>query len=286
MQNLQTIWERPVYLSEVQPPLTNQAIQETEIAIGYRLPVAYTKLLETQNGGSIRCALEHLPCHLAIFGIGPNEESITNNFYLKFIPEGLIPFDGDGDFCLCMDYRNNPDNPAITALHGSCDEQVFYVEREQPIAGSFKEYLDMLEVHTKDTAVFETDMGIKAAISVISTIAQKEFRSADIYGGIIRYVSQVHFGDGCLTIEVYNNIVPKHYTYRDATEKEYERDPVRIRKVVMDKNYPQEYALVHPEVPAEFILLHLPCHCKEVPGFIEKMRAAGHVVRRLKEYFD
>jgi|GEM_PF-3652990 len=195
MQNLQTIWERPVYLSEVQPPLTNQAIQETEIAIGYRLPVAYTKLLETQNGGSIRCALEHLPCHLAIFGIGPNEESITNNFYLKFIPEGLIPFDGDGDFCLCMDYRNNPDNPAITALHGSCDEQVFYVEREQPIAGSFKEYLDLLEVHTKDTAVFETDMGTKLPFRLYQLLHKKSFDQQIYTGGLsvmsVRYILEM-----------------------------------------------------------------------------------------------
>jgi len=286
MKNLSTIWERPVYLPNVQPTLTERAILETEMQIGYKLPVEFTNLLKTQNGGTTRCTLEHLPNHISIFGIGPNKESISNNIFQKWTPEGLIPFDGDCDFCLCMDYRENTNTPAITALHGKWNEDIFYTLEEQAIAENFNDYLSMLEVHASDTLVFETEMSIREAKAVISRVIQRKIRPASTMGGVVYYTTDLRNAKDYFSIDIYNNIVPKYYTLRDATQEEYQRDPLERKFEVIDKNYPNEFALRHPEVPAEFILLDFPVVSNVRLTFLEKMRKAGYTVRPLKHYLD
>ena len=116
MENVNNIWERPITLSAVQPKLTPEMIQTAESQLGYRLPAAYIELMYLQNGGGLRCAYTKDNSNYKIMGIGPNEDSITNNEFLPKVPKGLIPFDGVCEFVLCFDYRTDPDNPSIVQI--------------------------------------------------------------------------------------------------------------------------------------------------------------------------
>jgi hypothetical protein len=141
----QNIWQVPVYLPYLQPDLTEEAIAEAERKLGVRLPEAFLALLGEQNGGYIRYTLVDLPHH-QIYGIGPHFPSLTE-FYWNDDPEhelhGLIPFDGDGHWHLCLDYRRDSENPAVSYIDAECDE-------EKEIAQSFADYLNLLRVDVED----------------------------------------------------------------------------------------------------------------------------------------
>ncbi|WP_052573096.1 SMI1/KNR4 family protein [Haloferula sp. BvORR071] len=136
------IWGVPAYLPYVQPELTDEAIAEVERKIGYRLPEAYLALLRVQNGGYIRLGLPD-QVHDVIAGIGPHYPALEApdwdevREYVSFPLDGLVPFDGDGHWHLCLDYRENPDSPKVTLADVECDH-------ETPIADSFEEYLSLL----------------------------------------------------------------------------------------------------------------------------------------------
>src|SRR4051812_21428575 len=104
------IWRVPAYLPFLQPPLTDAAVAAAEEKIGHKLPSVYIELLRKQNGGYIRYALPEGVHHL-IAGIGPNFPSLTefdlseHQAEVTFPLEGLVPFDGDGHWYFCLDYR-------------------------------------------------------------------------------------------------------------------------------------------------------------------------------------
>ena len=157
--DLTTIWERPKYLPYVQPALTDDIILAAESKIGYRLPKEYIELLKMQNGGYIRFTLKDTS-HSQIYGIGQYYPSITSfewlNDYegtLSFKLEGLFPFDGDGHWSICLDYRKNKTEPEITSIDTESDF-------EKPIAKSFKEYLSILEIETNDEFVIDNVLSI------------------------------------------------------------------------------------------------------------------------------
>ncbi len=137
-----TIWEVPTYLPYLQPPLTDSAVAAAEASIGYKLPREYLGLLRVQNGGYIRFELPDIAHHL-IAGIGPHYPSLAKfdweevQEYVSFPLKGLVPFDGDGHWHLCLDYRVNPAQPTITYADVECDT-------ESPVAGSFRDYLALL----------------------------------------------------------------------------------------------------------------------------------------------
>ncbi len=162
----ETIWQVPAYLPYVQPALTDEAVAAAEAKIGYRLPSEYLELLRVQNGGYIRFGLpEHL--HDKISGIGPHFPSLTDfdweetQQYVSYPLQGLVPFDGDGHWHMCLDYRKDPAAPVITYA------DVEY-ETEEQIAGSFQEYLSLLRLAVGDEYVVErvADIeGLKAELS-------------------------------------------------------------------------------------------------------------------------
>lgn len=162
----QNIWQVPAYLPYLQPPLTAKAIAAAEKRIGGKLPAAYLALLRVQNGGYIRFGLpDRLNDRIA--GIGPNFPSLTNINWtdaqemVSYPLEGLFPFDGDGHWNLCLDYRKNKRTPTITYADVECDHQ-------EPIAKSFTDYLKLLEFKVDDEFVIEgvTDIeGLKSSLA-------------------------------------------------------------------------------------------------------------------------
>lgn len=138
------IWSVPAYLPYLQPPLTAAMVAEAEDRIGRKLPAEYLALLETQNGGYIRFGLDE-KAHDFIRGIGPNRPNIADFAWdpegrdnVSFPLDGLVPFDGDGHWYICFDYRSDADAAGITYVDVECDGQ-------ERVAGSFAGYLDALE---------------------------------------------------------------------------------------------------------------------------------------------
>jgi hypothetical protein len=175
--NLKKIWRVPKYLPYVQPTLTDEIIDQAEKQIGYRLPSKYLELLKIQNGGYIRYTIKDT-CHAEIYGIGPYYPSLTDYTYLSeyddlsFQLEGLIPFDGDGHWFLCFDYRENKTEPQITYIDTECDTQ-------EVIANSFKEYLYLLYMDVEDEYRIETFSPIKEILAEISVIINVTFNEPD-----------------------------------------------------------------------------------------------------------
>ena len=149
----ENIWQVPAYLPYVQPPLTDAAVSRAEEKIGSKLPTDYLNLLKKQNGGYIRFSLPDR-VHDMIAGIGPHFPSLTDfdweesQEYVSFPLKGLVPFDGDGHWHLCLDYRKHKTSPTVTYGDVECD-------RESAIAASFADYLANLEIDVGEDYVVE-----------------------------------------------------------------------------------------------------------------------------------
>lgn len=156
----------PVYLPYLQPMLTQNLIQEAETKIGHKLPSEYLYLLEKQNGGYIRYSLKEIT-HNLIKGIGPNFPGLTDfdweddQDFVSFQLNGLIPFDGDGHWHLCFDYRKLSDNPEITYIDIECN-------KERKIASSFSDYLGLLELDTTNLYVIEDIIDITSSLNKLA----------------------------------------------------------------------------------------------------------------------
>lgn len=158
-QALGFYFQVPACLDVVQPILTHAAVRAAEVQLGVKLPEAYLKLLEKQNGGYLRATFPATYSRM-LRGIGPSAHSITceearfrpkNQVAGSWAPkqaESLIPFDGDGDWEMCFDYRRHGPNaePEVTLVDVECEE-------EEPLAASFNAFLlglvDSLETSTR-----------------------------------------------------------------------------------------------------------------------------------------
>lgn len=162
------IWEVPAYLPYLQPPLTDDVLAAAERELGFRLPSEFVALLRIQNGGYIRCSLPD-SVHDTIAGIGPNFPSLTDfdwdecQEFVSFPLHGLVPFDGDGHWHLCLDYRRNSLSPAVTHVDIECDYQI-------TIAPSFSNYLTLLQLETDGKYVLENVSDIEPIKSQLGGI--------------------------------------------------------------------------------------------------------------------
>lgn len=150
-------WDVPAFLDYVQPKLTAKAVQEAESQLGVQLPEKYLDLLKQQNGGYLRGSWPDSVSRV-LSGIGPRFPSITRDdgwwrpknaepeMWAPPQPDLLIPFDGDGHWDMCFDYRKHGPRrePTITFVDCEC-------ERETPITESFVDYLAGL-VEEEETA--------------------------------------------------------------------------------------------------------------------------------------
>ena len=152
-------WDVPAFLDYVQPPLTDAVIAAAEKQLGVRLPATYLALLREQNGGYLRASWPGSVSR-TLFGIGPGFASITRDgawwrpknasegAWAPAAPDLLIPFDGDGHWDVCFDYRAHgvSHEPAVTFVDNEC-------EREETIAESFAEYLARFVDEEAETAI-------------------------------------------------------------------------------------------------------------------------------------
>jgi hypothetical protein len=174
-----TIWQVPAYLPYLQPPLTDRAIASAEKAIGHKLPDEFLNLLRKQNGGYIRYSLPEM-VHDSIAGIGPHYPSLTRFDWeeaqevVSFPLQGLVPFDGDGHWHLCLDYRDNSRVPAVTYADIECDQQ-------ERIADSFAEYLAMLKLDVGDNYVLVGVADIEAVKADLSKALAVVFDPPDTW---------------------------------------------------------------------------------------------------------
>jgi hypothetical protein len=172
-----TIWRVPAYLPYLQPPLTAETVASAEKEIGYKLPTEYLGLLKKQNGGYIRFSLPDM-VHDSIAGIGPHYPSLTGfdwddcQEYVSFPLQGLVPFDGDGHWYICLDYRENTATPSVTYVDIECD-------RQSSIADSFVAYLAMLQIDVGDEYVLEAVSDIEAVKSHLSSALSITFDPPD-----------------------------------------------------------------------------------------------------------
>ncbi len=176
---INTLWQVPKYLPYVQPNLTNDIIANAEKKIGYKLPTEYIDILKIQNGGYIRFRLPET-LNEKIYGIGPYFPSLTEFDWtdyagtVGFELTGLVPFDGDGHWYLCLDYRHNNTQPGITYINIESDY-------EKPIAKTFQEYLKLLEIDVDNEFVIATDFPIEKLVMKISSIANIQFEEPDSF---------------------------------------------------------------------------------------------------------
>lgn len=152
------LWRAPAFLPHVQPALTATAVRDAERYLGVTLPSAYLSMLAHQNGGYLRATWPELP-HRSLDGIGPAFPSLTvddawwrtpdadDDMWVPPGPALLIPFDGEGHWNLCLDYRTHGPRaePAVTYVDVDAEE-------ETPVADSVDAFLDGLVDDLETTA--------------------------------------------------------------------------------------------------------------------------------------
>jgi len=267
----ETIWQVPAYLPYLQPPLTNQVIEAAEGQLGHKLPGEYLNLLEKQNGGYIRFSLPKLP-HNVIAGIGPNFPSLTGfdweecRDYVSVPLDGLVPFDGDGHWHLCLDYRRNQQTPSITYVDIESD-------RELAIADSFGSYLCLLSVSDEDEYVVDDTARFEQLKARLSSSLGAAFEPPDTWAhGYPTHRARLGTESGPEWIWISPNSVPRSFVRPN--------DP-RYGEL---KDLLPGYGLRFPEVPPEAYLLSATEGVRT--RVLEVCRSIQPVVRPLREYLN
>lgn len=187
-----SIWKVPAYLPYLQPTLNSIMIEQAQKHLGVALPAAYLDLLRLQNGGYLRQCLPEI-YHEVINGIGPHYPNLVSQYdgFCDVLEEisahakpgewlvadfrSLIPFDGDGHWFLCLDYRS----------HGKSGEpQVTFVdienEQEQVVATSFAAFLSALKPELIANGVAILDgLSLEAVVTRLDAAFGKTFDNLD-----------------------------------------------------------------------------------------------------------
>ena len=267
-KNLKDIWSTPKYLPYVQPALTEKVIKEAETKMGYKLPKEYLELLTIQNGGYIRYTIEDTP-HSQISGIGPYYPSITNFEWLKeyeglsYEIDGLFPFDGDGHWNICLDYRKNKMEPEVTYI----DTEIDF---EKPIAKNFKEYIDKLIIETENEYVIETNASIEETLKLISTVISSEFGQPDLFAHGYPIYSN-NYKDNWIWISP--NKVPSGFIRQGEDRYEELKGQMEFQ------------SLRFPELKDNFILITFS-DTEQKEELISRLTDKELIVKELKEYLN
>ncbi len=94
--------------------------------------------------------------------------------YVSYPLAGLVPFDGDGHWHLCLDYRKNKSAPSVAYVDIECDH-------ETPIAPSFPEYLSLLRVEVEDELVVHSVADIESVKQLLSSQLGADFDPTDTW---------------------------------------------------------------------------------------------------------
>lgn len=265
----QTIWQVPVYLPYLQPDLTQESISGAECKIGHPLPPSLISLLREQNGGYIRYSLEDLP-HEQIYGIGSNYPSLIDfdweevQEYVSFPLTGLVPFDGDGHWHLCLDYRSDSNVPAVSYIDIECDN-------EQEIAKSFDEYLDLLKVDVEETDfVLPSVDDLEATLLVLGSEMGAPFKPLGSWAHGYPQHRAPGPGNKPEWIWVSPNLVPRGFVRDDDARYEELHDRL-----------PGE-GLRYPELPSSSVLVSVTEGLRAT--LLSACRARSIDIRPLSEY--
>lgn len=265
------IWAVPAYLPHIQPELTDGAVTEAEEAIGFKLPSEYLELLRIQNGGYIRLTLPE-SVHDTIAGIGQHFPSLTDfdweecQEYVSYPLAGLIPFDGDGHWHLCLDYRKNKSVPSITYVDVECDSQT-------PIASSFQQYLSLLELDVEDELVVFSVGEIELVKSQLSSLLEAKFEPTDDWAhGYPEHSAALGSNTDPQWLWLSPNVVPRGFVRTD--------DP-RYNEL---KNAMPGEARRYPELPPNAYILSTTEGVRE--RVLDACSACQLTVQRLDEYLD
>lgn len=154
------IWRLPPYEVYVQSALTDELLEATEQGLGVRLPAVYVAVLRVQNGGYLQVGFAENrnfnTTHGIIRGVGTKYPYVAKEAWwhddedFEPRPAGaawLIPFDGDGHWDLCLDYRQSSTDatglridPAVVVI----DTEECGPNIESFVASSFENYLAQL----------------------------------------------------------------------------------------------------------------------------------------------
>jgi hypothetical protein len=265
----ESIWRGPAYLPYLQPPLTEKAISSAEKKIGNKLPMEYLGLLKRQNGGYIRFSLPDM-VHDSIAGIGPHFPSLTEfdwdecQDYVSFPLQGLVPFDGDGHWHICLDYRQNSATPSVTYVDVECDEQ-------SGIANSFLDYLAVLRIDVGDDYVLEAVSDIETVKADLSSALSINFSPPDSWAhGYPELRAGLGTKNSPEWIWISPNTVPRGFVRSD--------DP-RYAEL---KDVMQGYADRFPELPANSYVLSATQGVRS--KVISACTRSQLIVRPLREY--
>jgi hypothetical protein len=157
---LSQVWQVPPAPLYAQPPLTDELLATTERQLGVRLPEPLVTLLRLQNGGLLQLGFplerNYNTDHYTIRGLGPNSPRIEKEAWWhdpEWGPprpaeaEWLIPFDGDGHWDLCLDYRRSATDSSGLRVHPAVvviDTEESEPDIESYVAASFDDYLAQL----------------------------------------------------------------------------------------------------------------------------------------------
>lgn len=266
--NIRSYWDAPSYLPYIQPDLTDEIIKYAENKLGVSLPKQYIEQLKIQNGGYIRYKLTGLP-HDTTYGIGPYFPTITDldwSDYLDYVSfklDGLVPFDGDGHWFLCFDYRKNAIEPQITYIDTENDT-------EQIAAHSFSDYLSKLVIETDDKWVIETADNIETVVSQIESILNIKFESPDLWAhGYPIY--RIAFKEGWIWMSP--NKVPKGFIRKD--DDRYDE----LIKMA------DGYTLRYPELYENCILISFSEE-EDVKDIIDNLKTNAIKINPLSSFFE
>jgi hypothetical protein len=249
--------------------LTGEAVDAAERQIGYKLPGEYLDLLRKQNGGGIRFSLPET-VHNLIAGIGPSFPSLTRFEWdewqesVSFPLRGLVPFDGDGHWYLCLDYRGNSRTPSITHADIEGDEEIV-------VAGSFADYLTKLKLDLGDEYVLEGVSNLESVIDFLASSLKIRFDPPNpLAHGYTTYLARFDTNGIPEWILVGPNFVPRGFVR-----------PTDPRYAEL-KDLMPGHALRFPMAPAEsYIVSTSDGVCSKV---VEACVGYGLIVRPLRDY--
>jgi SMI1 / KNR4 family (SUKH-1) len=278
----QTIWQMPAYLPGIQPPLTDSIVRDAERALGVTLPGEYLALLRVQNGGYIRYGLPKTP-HSTITGIGPFLPTLTDFSWdyareqVSFELDGLVPFDGDGHWLLCLDYRSCSlrSTGQLAKELVQTGPRVTYIDIESDsesiVASSFAEYLSMLRLKVSDEEyVFVPTADLAGAVRALGASLGVNFGEPDTWAhGYPLYCASLGLADDPEYLWVHPNRVPKGY----AREED-----ARFTEL---QNSSRGDALLYEDLPSQALLLQATDGAKQ--WLLTAARAAGLELRPLTE---
>ncbi len=153
----------PPHRSPALAAFTRAELRRTEKVLGVRLPAAYVEVLKFRNGGSLhrkRIVPAQRPTRdwgsaaqyelESIAGIHPTHwDSLTSYLVTARtewdLPEGLVPFAGDGHYWVCLDYRTCGPRGEPSVTHTLTSDTPGKAPREFLVAKSFDALISGLQ---------------------------------------------------------------------------------------------------------------------------------------------